>query len=52
VLTPRDDLWEQTQNARPLLPPQTRFVELPHADSELFDKLPEETAGHIRDFLA
>jgi pimeloyl-ACP methyl ester carboxylesterase len=50
VLRPRDDLWEITGRARPLLPAAT-FVDLPEHGFGLFDVAPDVVAGHVRSFL-
>lgn len=52
VLAPHDDLWAQTERALPLLPSGARVVDLPHGDSEIFDLLAGEVAGHLREFFA
>ena len=51
VLAPRDDLWELTERALPLCPPQTQVVDLPHITLEGWWRFPEELAGHVRAFL-
>ena len=50
VLRPRDDLWEVTPRARPLLPGAT-FVDLPDLGFGLFDVGADEVARHVRPFL-
>ena len=52
VLAPHDDLWAQTERSLPLLPAQTRIVDMPHADSEIFDLLADEVAAHLLEFFA
>ncbi|MGI9658653.1 MAG: alpha/beta fold hydrolase [Gaiellaceae bacterium] len=52
VLAPHDDLWTQTQHGRPFLPPQARFLELPHLSLEIFTLAADEIAAHIEEFLA
>jgi pimeloyl-ACP methyl ester carboxylesterase len=51
LLAPHDDLWAETQQAIPHLPPQTTYVELPHLQYEVFTLAADEIAGHIRAFL-
>lgn len=51
VLGPHDDLWEQTRRAIPLLPAQSRFVELPHLGYEVFTLAADEMADVITPFL-
>ena len=51
VLAPRDDLWELTEAALPLCPPQTEVVDLPHITLEGWWRFPGELAGHVRAFL-
>jgi pimeloyl-ACP methyl ester carboxylesterase len=50
VLRPRDDLWDVTPRARPLLPRAT-FTDLPEQGFGLFDASAAVVAGHVRRFL-
>jgi len=50
VLRPRDDLWDVTPRARPLLPAAT-FTDLPDLGFGLFESAPEVVAGQVRAFL-
>jgi pimeloyl-ACP methyl ester carboxylesterase len=52
VLAPRDEFWEHSHEARPLLPPQARFVPLSDVGYEAFETAPERLAQLIADFLA
>ena len=52
VLAPHDDLWAQTERSLSLLPPQTRVIDLPHGDSEIFEALADEVAALLREFFA
>ena len=54
VLDVHDDLTEQTARARPLLPPQTQVVSLPHLSDvlELFTTAADEIADHFEAFFA
>jgi hypothetical protein len=51
VLRVQDRLWEETGRAAALLPPQGKYMELPHLDQEAFVIAPDEMAGHLRSFL-
>lgn len=51
VLGPHDDLWEQTDRSRAWLPPNARFVDLPHLALDIFYYATEEIARLIRGFL-
>ncbi len=50
VLRPKDDLWETTLRAKPLLK-DARFVDLPEHGSGLFEVAADVIAGHIQRFL-
>jgi pimeloyl-ACP methyl ester carboxylesterase len=50
VLRPKDDLWDVTPRAKPLLP-DARFVDLADLGFGLFDAAPEIVARHVRAFL-
>jgi len=50
VLRPKDDLWDVTPRARPLLPGAT-FIDLPEQGFGLFDVAPEVVARRVRTFL-
>jgi pimeloyl-ACP methyl ester carboxylesterase len=54
VLAPHDDLWEQTDRARTSggLPPQGRFVDLPHLGLDIAYYASDEVFNLVRDFLA
>jgi pimeloyl-ACP methyl ester carboxylesterase len=53
VLAPHDDLWSQTERIHRTngLPPQARFVELPHLNLDIAYYAADEIAGLVRDFL-
>jgi pimeloyl-ACP methyl ester carboxylesterase len=51
VLNDATDLWRVTAAARPLLPPQAVYEELPDADMLAFELRPDEMADRIRNFL-
>ena len=53
VIWARDEIYEATKRALPLLPPSTEVAALPHLDSDaLFTDAPEELARVIESFLA
>ncbi len=49
VFGPHDDLWEPTRRAVVNLPPQARFVELPHLAYEIFTLSAAEMAARVRE---
>lgn len=51
VLRIQDRLWEETSRAVPLLPPQAKYLELPHLDQECFAVAPDEMNALLRGFL-
>ena len=53
VLAPHDDLWEQTDRVRRLggLPPEARFVDLPHLGLDIAHYASDEIATLVRTFL-
>jgi pimeloyl-ACP methyl ester carboxylesterase len=51
VLNTQDDLWLFTAQARPLLPPQAIYQEVPDLDMLAFELGPEEMSTRIRAFL-
>lgn len=51
VINTQDDIWQFTAAARPLLPPQAVYLELPDVDMLGFELHPQEMVGHISSFL-
>lgn len=51
AFAPRDDLYEHTLRARPLLPPDARYVDLADLDLDLFRRAPERMAALIDEHL-
>ena len=51
VLRIQDRLWEETSRAVPLLPPQAKYLELPHLDQECYAVAPDEMNTLLRTFL-
>ena len=51
VLAPRDDVWTQTERARPYLPSQAAYVDLPHLGLDLFYYATDEMATLIDQYL-
>lgn len=51
AFAPRDDLYEYTVRARPLLPAGARYVDLPDLDLDLFLRAPERMAALLGEHL-
>lgn len=51
ALAPRDDLYELTLRAKPLLPPQAEYVDLPECDLDLMLKQPQRIARLIDEHM-